>query len=89
MEFRLTEYAGVEKFPDRKRFAVEYGPILMAYVNTAGNKDNINLPFETSKAVRSLKPVSGKPLHFSVEGVPDCEFMPYFEVQSEPFSCYP
>jgi DUF1680 family protein len=89
MEFRLTKYTGDEKFPDRDRYAVEYGPILMAYANLKGDKENINLPMETAKAVRTLKPVAGKPLHFSVEGITDCEFMPYFEVQNEPFSCFP
>jgi len=88
-DFRLTKYTGEEQLPDRERFALEYGPILMAYVNMKGEKDNLALTMDPKKLIKNLKPVSGKPLHFTLNGNNDFEYMPYFEVQSEPFSCFP
>ncbi len=86
---RISGYNGMEE-AYKGRYALEYGPILMACVNTKGNTDN-NLPSGISreKLIRYLKPVPGKPLHFSVTGAGDFEFRPYFEVQDEPFSCFP
>ena len=47
------------------------------------------LPVMADKLVKSLKPVPGKPLHFTAGGLNGFEYMPYFEVQEETFSCYP
>jgi DUF1680 family protein len=89
MGFKITKYTGEEQFPDRDRYALEYGPILMAYVNLKGEKDNLALNVDNKKLIKSLKPVLGKPLHFTVNGAVDFVYMPYFEVQDEPFSCFP
>jgi DUF1680 family protein len=89
MGFKITKYTGEEQFPDRDRYALEYGPILMAYVNLKGEKDNLALNVDNKKLIKSLKPVPGKPLHFTVNGAVDFVYMPYFEVQDEPFSCFP
>jgi len=43
----------------------------------------------SEKLLKSLKPVAGKPLHFTINGSSDFEYMPYLEVQDEPFTCYP
>jgi DUF1680 family protein len=87
--FRLEKYEGEEKFADRDRYALEYGPVLMALVNIKGDKDNLALNIDPKKFIKSLKPVPGKPLHYIVEGKPDFEYYPYFEVQDQPFSCFP
>jgi uncharacterized protein len=89
IEFRLSKYTGVDQFPDRDRYALEYGPILMAYVNMKGEKDNLSLKTDIKKLINSLKQVGGKPLHFTINGNSDFEYMPYFEVQDEPFTCFP
>ncbi len=86
--FRTTQYEGEEK-EYIGRFALEYGPILMAYVNTKGEKENLTLKSDRDKLLKNMKPVPGKPLHFSVAGITGFEFMPYFEVQDEPFTCFP
>jgi len=52
-------------------------------------KGNMVLQLQPEKLVKSLKPVPGKPLHFTVDGNPGLEYIPYFEVQEELFSCYP
>jgi DUF1680 family protein len=89
MSFRMTRYAGEEKEYLDGRYALEYGPILMAYVSMNGEKKDIRLPVAPEKLVKSLRPVAGKPLHFTVAGVRDFEYMPYMEVQDESFTCYP
>lgn len=89
MNFRLTKYTGAERDPNHERYALEYGPILMAYVNMKGQKENLTLPIIPEKLIKSIKTVEGKPLHFTVNGNNDFEYMPYLEVQDEPFTCFP
>jgi len=88
MDFRMSKYEGVEE-AYKGRYAFEYGPVLMAYVSTKGEKENLSLQISPEKLIKSLKPVPGKPLHYSVSGTDDFEFMPYYEVQDEPFTCFP
>lgn len=87
MKFIMTKYQGVEK-EYIESYALEYGPILMAYVNMKGEKENLKSQVAPEKLVKSLKPITGKPLHFTVSGNTDFEYMPYFEVQDEPFTCF-
>jgi DUF1680 family protein len=89
MEFRMTRYTGEEQDPVFERYALEYGPLLMAYVSMDNRKENIMLPVSPARLIKSLKPVTGKPMHFTVNDGKDFEYMPYFEVQDETFSCYP
>jgi DUF1680 family protein len=89
MSFRMTKYTGEEQDLIFDRYALEFGPLLMAYVSLENQKDNILLHVSPARLIKSLKPVEGKPLHFSVNGKSDFEYMPYFEVQDETFSCYP
>ncbi len=89
MNFRMTKYTGEEIDPNHDRYALEYGPILMAYVSMKEETKNIMLPISSTKLIKSLKPVEGKPLHFTVNGNSDFEYMPYLEVQNEPFTCFP
>jgi len=39
--------------------------------------------------LRQLKPKGGQPLHFTVDANPGIEFMPYWQVEKEPFTCFP
>ena len=89
MAFRMTRYTGEEHDPGHERYALEYGPVLMAYVSMKGQKENLMLPVSPEKLIKSLKTVAGKPLHFTVNGNNDFEYMPYLEVQDEPFTCFP
>jgi Uncharacterized protein conserved in bacteria len=88
MELKLTPYTGEEK-DYVGRYALEYGPVLMAYVSMDGQKDNLRLKTSGKNLIKSLKPIAGKPLHFAINGVSNFEYMPYFEVQDEPFTCFP
>jgi uncharacterized protein len=89
MKFTLNKYTGEENEAGYDRYALEYGPLLMAYVNLKNQDEKIVLPVISEKLVKNLKPVEGKPLHFTVGEKNDFEYMPYFEVQEETFSCYP
>jgi hypothetical protein len=61
----------------------------MAYVSMKGQTENIMLSVSKEKLIKSLKTVEGKPLHFTVNGNNDFEYMPYLEVQDESFTCFP
>jgi DUF1680 family protein len=89
MDFKVTKYAGLEKGFEENHFAIEYGPILMAMVGVKGSKFDIGVKAASERIKGMLKPVPGKPLHFSIEGNGEFEYWPYFEVQEEPFSCFP
>ena len=87
MDFRMTKYVGEEK-AYQGHYALEYGPVLMAFVKIGENK-NSSMQVSPEKLIRSLKTVPGKPLHYFIAGTKNFEVMPYFEVQDEPFTCYP
>jgi len=89
MDFRVTEYSGLEKGFEENHYAIEYGPILMAMVGVKAKKSDIGVKAGPENIKEMLRPVQGKPLHFSIEGNSEFEYWPYFEVQDEPFSCFP
>jgi hypothetical protein len=51
----------------------------------------LNLPISVDKLTAKLKPVAGKPLHFSIEGEDkSLEYLPYYEIgKGVKFTCYP
>jgi uncharacterized protein len=89
MDFKVTKYTGLERGFEENHYAVEYGPILMAMVGVKGKKFDIGVKATPGNIKKLLKPVQGKPLHFTIEGTSEFEYWPYFEVQEEPFSCFP
>jgi uncharacterized protein len=89
MKFKMTQYTGAEEDPDRKRYAVEYGPLLMAFVNMKDKNEKLSLPVDAKQLLKSLRPIPGKPLHYTINGADGFEYMPYYEVQNEPFTCFP
>lgn len=89
MDFKVTKYTGLEKGFEENHYAVEYGPILMAMVGVKAKKSDIGVQATAESIKKMLKPVPGKPLHFSIEENTEFEYWPYFEVQEEPFSCFP
>ncbi|MDR1170092.1 MAG: glycoside hydrolase family 127 protein, partial [Prevotellaceae bacterium] len=94
MGFRLTKYAGMEKgFQGKEAYALEYGPVLMAVVGKSIPKGEVDIPYTEKELLGKLKPVAGKPLHFSITGSTDgLEYIPYFDVKGDmldSFTCYP
>jgi hypothetical protein len=89
MDFRVTKYTGLEKGFEENHFAIEYGPILLAMVGVKAKKSDIGVKATSELIKGMLRQVPGKPLHFAIEGNTEFEYWPYFEVQEEPFSCFP
>ena len=89
MDFRITKYTGLERGFEENHYAVEYGPILMAMVGVKGKKFDIGVKASPENIKKMLSSVPGKLLHFSIDGNSEFEYWPYFEVQEEPFSCFP
>lgn len=74
-DFQVTRYEGFDQVPGGDRYALEYGPVLLAL---------------TPEAIRSaLEPVDGEPLHFRVRGHPKHRYLPYYELNAEGFTCFP
>jgi DUF1680 family protein len=89
MELRLTKYTGIDQIQGRERFALEYGPILMAALGAADTEILLRLAASPLDLVSKLQPVEGRPLHYKLSGIEEAEFVPYFEIGSEFFSCFP
>jgi len=86
--FRLTRYTGMDQIEGRERYALEYGPILLAVVGT----DDVQLRRSGSSAqgfTSQLNAISGQPLHFAIDGNPDHIYMPYYAIKEETFTCFP
>lgn len=84
MGFRLTKYTGLDQDVNHS-YALEYGPLLMALVGST----DLDLNVASDKLIGCLSPISGSPLHFNVAGYPNCRFLPYWQVQTEKFTCFP
>jgi uncharacterized protein len=86
---RVTRYKGEEQIAGKSRYAVEYGPVLLAAVGSS----KVELVVDQGKTVDDLgnllEPVAGSPLHFTVRGNPGVKFVPYWQISDEEFTCYP
>jgi len=89
IELRITRYTGVEQIAGHQRYAVEYGPILLA----AAGSEEATLRVVNAKRHEDipgqLQPKPNRPLHFSDPQNPGIEFMPYCQVSMETFTCFP
>ncbi len=88
MAFRVTPYTGIER-SSAPHYALEYGPILMALTGAVDAQGNATLAVPIEEFTKRLHPVDGKPLHFAIDGDTQRQYVPYWEVQDEPFTCYP
>jgi DUF1680 family protein len=87
-EFRLTRYTGVDKVPNHPTYGLEYGPIL--YAMTCEKDFRLTTPGPTAESLLAqLKPKAGAPLHFTIDGNDAHEFIPYWQVRSQRFTCFP
>lgn len=88
-QFKMTPYVGKEPGFGSNNYAIEYGPVLMAAVAVKGEHRSRLIHLDAASLTSHLRPVEGKPLHFTIEGEDQFELWPYFEVQDQPFSCFP
>ncbi|MDQ2687187.1 MAG: glycoside hydrolase family 127 protein, partial [Armatimonadota bacterium] len=87
MGFKLTRYAGIEQNGANERYALEYGPVLMAVVGPSG--EAAHLEVAPDSLIKRLRPVQDQPLHFTIDGDETHSYVPYWQVQDEAFTCYP
>ena len=78
----------MEKGFEEGHYALEYGPLLMAAVCIKEGSELV-VPCDVHEVVSRLKPIAGKPLHFTLDGCDYLEFMPYYEVEGQSFSNFP
>jgi hypothetical protein len=89
VELRLTQYAGLDKIEGHERFALEYGPILLALIGSDSATLSVRGGRRHEDILHRIKQDPDRPLHFTVEGHPELTYIPYWQVLAEPFTCYP
>jgi uncharacterized protein len=92
MALTLSKYEGSDRIEGHERFAVSCGPFLMADVTA--NAPRILLLWTSGRPtdlIARLKLIPGSYCHFALEdtGNDEAMFIPYFEVTSQPFTCFP
>lgn len=89
-KYSLKQYTGEYEIAGHTRYALEYGPVLMALTGAPVNA-SISVPGpELSSLIAQLQPVGhGKPLHFTIPGYDAYEIMPYWQVAKQEFTCFP
>ena len=85
----VERYRGADQIPEHARFAVSYGPILLAAAGAPEIRLRVGNLKRPEDLLSYLKPKPGQPLRYTVEGNPGIEFMPYWQVDQEPFNCFP
>ena len=88
-ELTLTRYMGLDQVPGHQRYALEYGPILMAAVGPPDSVIQVHDGVRTEDLLKQLKPQTDHPLHFTVPHNPGMEYMPYWQVEDQTFTCFP
>ena len=83
LALRTVRYTGLDQHPDHDRHALLWGPVLMALV---GAED---LAIPAADLPGRLRPIDGRPLHFRLEGGDGAHFIPYWQIDQEPFTCFP
>lgn len=114
---RLTRYEGLDQIPGHQRFALEYGPILLALIGSDSAVLTLprsqadaphqpaNAPSQQANAPEQVANASAagshqsilarihqdpmRPLHFTIDGHPQYTYIPYYQVVTEPFTCFP
>jgi hypothetical protein len=97
MTLRVTKYTGLTVIPGHDRYAVEYGPILLACVGGAWDDDLDSMPLHGVSTPLDggswlARSDTNGSLVFTVTAAGNSaglRFIPYFSVQSEIFEVYP
>ena len=90
MDFRLTRYTGLDQIAGHERYALEYGPVLLAILGSSDARLAAPNGRRPEDFLKQLKPKAGQPLHFTLDAGTPHEYIPYWEVPyKQPFTCYP
>jgi len=88
MDFRVTRYAGADQIAGHERYALEYGPILMAAVGPLGKEIPVDIAHDPSRPHDWLT-TQDQGLHFAIEGDSQHFIEPYWQVADQTFTCFP
>ncbi len=82
MGFRMKKYDGqAQDFAGKEAYALEYGPFLMSVTGKSMKNGYIDLPLRADELIAKLRPVSGKPLTFRVDGTDSSVlYRPYYQI---------
>jgi uncharacterized protein len=86
---RATTYKGADQIEGKTGYAFEYGPILLAAVGLGDAGTSVDAGMSAEQIASRVEPIEEKPLHFQIRGNPGLEFMPYWQISDEEFTCYP
>lgn len=88
MGLKLTRYTGLDRIEGHERFALEYGPVLLALIGS--DSAVLTTPGTRPEDILSrIHQDPHRPLHFSIDGHPQFAYIPYWQVLSQPFTCFP
>jgi len=87
--WKMSLYEGAEQVAGYQRYALEYGPLLMAFVGALDAEHHLPLAVEPYALIADLQP-SGSPRHFRLVSQPEVELVPYLEIKpGTSFTCFP
>jgi hypothetical protein len=89
MAFRMSCYSGDDQIEGHKRYALEYGPILLALVGPLDENRSAHVARCPSEVATWLRPKPDRPLCFTIDGDARHEYVPYWQVADRPFTVYP
>lgn len=87
--FKFTEYKGTDQIPSRKRYSLTFGPILFAAVGSEDAILRLSKGSDPQELINELSPIPEQPLHFRTKGNSELVYMPYWQVTTERFTCFP
>jgi len=90
MSFTTVKYTGLDQINGNlDRFALLYGPILLALEGPLAGPDKVPLLASTAKNLPGLLiPLPDNPLQFNIKGYSKYRYVPYWQVSGN-FTCFP
>jgi DUF1680 family protein len=89
MQLKLTRYTGLDQIEGHERFALEYGPVLLALIGSDSAVLTAPAGRPHEDILQFIKQDPDRPLHFTIDGHPEFIYIPYWQVVTEPFTCFP
>ena len=86
---RVNKYKGADQVAGKSRYAIEYGPILMAALGEGIIDLTLEKGSDPESLGRHLDSIAGAPLHYTLRENPARKIVPYFQIVDEYFTCYP
>ena len=86
---RVTRYNGADQVSGKTRYAVEYGPVLLAALGEGVVDLALEKGSDPESLGRHLDSIAGASLHYTLRENPARKLIPYFQVGDESFTCYP